>query len=104
MTPSRELTRQIQVVVEKMARYTRIKTCAIIKDSFNKKEGEPNYIDKKKAITEHVIIGTPGTIQDTLKRRNSIIDTTHIKVFILDEADNMLDQDGLKDQSLSIKR
>jgi len=35
--------------------------------------------------------------------RRKIIDPTHVKVFVLDEADNMLDQDGLGDQTLRVK-
>jgi len=29
---------------------------------------------------------------------------SHVKVFVLDEADNMLDQDGLGDQTLRVKK
>jgi len=35
--------------------------------------------------------------------RRKIIDVSHIKVFVLDEADNMLDQHGLGDQTLRVK-
>jgi len=33
-----------------------------------------------------------------------VIDNSHIKVFVLDEADNMLDQDGLGEQTLRVKK
>jgi len=33
-----------------------------------------------------------------------VLDVTHVKVFVLDEADNMLDQDGLGDQTLRVKK
>lgn len=38
---------------------------------------------------------------DSIRRRQ--LNTSNIKVFVLDEADNMLDQDGLGDQSIRIK-
>ena len=52
-------------------------------------------------MNDHVIIGTPGSVQDSIRRRQ--LPTEKIKVFVLDEADNMLDQDGLGDQSIRIK-
>jgi ATP-dependent RNA helicase DDX19/DBP5 len=33
-----------------------------------------------------------------------VIDVSEVKVFVLDEADNMLDQDGLGDQTLRVKK
>jgi len=41
-------------------------------------------------ITGHVIVGTPGTLTVFIQKR--IIDTKHVKVLVLDEADNMLEQ------------
>lgn len=37
----------------------------------------------------HIIVGTPGRIEDHL--RKSRLDLTHLKTFVLDEADRMLD-------------
>lgn len=53
-------------------------------------------------ITAQIIIGTPGTTTDLLRRRQ--IDPTNIKCLVLDEADNMLDQQGLGDQCLRVKQ
>ena len=39
---------------------------------------------------------------DLLRRK--VIDVSEVKVFVLDEADNMLDQDGLGDQTLRVKK
>jgi ATP-dependent RNA helicase DDX19/DBP5 len=36
--------------------------------------------------------------------RNRAIASRHIKVFVVDEADNMLDQQGLGDQTLRVKK
>jgi len=49
-----------------------------------------------------LIVGTPGTVCDLLK--NGTIEKNHFKIFVLDEADNMLDQQGLGDQSIRIKK
>jgi translation initiation factor 4A len=43
----------------------------------------------------HVVVGTPGRVLDLVQR--GALDTSHIKVFILDEADEMLSR-GFKDQ------
>ncbi len=43
----------------------------------------------------HVVVGTPGRVHDMIQRRALRLD--HIKMFILDEADEMLSR-GFKDQ------
>jgi len=43
----------------------------------------------------HVVVGTPGRVLDLLKRGS--LDAKHMKVFVLDEADEMLSL-GFKDQ------
>ena len=54
------------------------------------------------AISQHIVVGTPGTMTDLIRRR--VIDVSEVKVFVLDEADNMLDKDGLGDQTLRVKK
>lgn len=49
----------------------------------------------------HIIIGTPGRVFDMMKRRH--FDTTHIRLFIMDEADEMLNK-GFKEQIYEIFR
>jgi len=51
-------------------------------------------------ITAHIVVGTPGTMTDLI--RWHIIDVSDMKVFVFDEADNMLDKDKLGDQTLRI--
>lgn len=43
----------------------------------------------------HVVVGTPGRVYDMILRR--ALDPKHIKMFVLDEADEMLSR-GFKDQ------
>lgn len=36
----------------------------------------------------HVVVGTPGRVQDMIQRR--VLKTDNMKMFVLDEADEML--------------
>lgn len=76
-----------------MGKFTPVQTEYAIKDHLPKGTS---------SISAHVIVGTPGTMTDLLRRK--IIDPSNIKVFVCDEADNMLDQDGLGDQTLRVKK
>ncbi|KAJ8693069.1 RNA helicase required for poly(A+) mRNA export [Pleurotus ostreatus] len=92
LAPSRELARQIMSVVVAMGKFTQVQTEYAIKDHLPKGATR---------ITAQVIVGTPGTMTDLMRRK--VIDPSEVKVFVLDEADNMLDQDGLGDQTLRVK-
>ncbi|KAF9048514.1 P-loop containing nucleoside triphosphate hydrolase protein [Panaeolus papilionaceus] len=92
LAPSRELARQIMSVITQMGKFTNVQTEYAIKDNLPRDATN---------ITAQIIVGTPGTMNDLLRRR--VIDVSHVKVFVLDEADNMLDQDGLGDQTLRAK-
>merc|ERR1712032_1637351 len=59
-------------------------------------------IERGDIVDAHVVIGTPGKIVDLLKRRQ--IMTKNIKVFVLDEADNMVEEGGHRANSLLIKK
>jgi ATP-dependent RNA helicase DDX19/DBP5 len=50
----------------------------------------------------HIVIGTAGTLLDQLSK--GIIDPRKLKVFVLDEADNMLEKGTLGDQTLRVKK
>ncbi|KAG1771923.1 P-loop containing nucleoside triphosphate hydrolase protein [Suillus placidus] len=93
LAPSRELARQIMSVVIAMGKFTPVQMEHAIKDNLPKGASQ---------ITAHVVVGTPGTMTDLVRRK--VIDTSEVKVFVLDEADNMLDQDGLGDQTLRVKK
>lgn len=92
LAPSRELAVQIKEVVDEMGKYTGTSTYLAC-------GGEPV---PRAPVENQVIIGTPGRVQDMMKRKT--INTRDIRVFVLDEADNMLDQQGLGDQSMRIRR
>ncbi|KAI0330254.1 DEAD-domain-containing protein [Cubamyces sp. BRFM 1775] len=92
LAPSRELARQIMSVVVAMGKFTPVQTEYAIRDNLPK--GASN-------ITAQIIVGTPGTMTDLIRRK--VLDVSEVKVFVLDEADNMLDKDGLGEQTLRVK-
>ena len=94
LAPSRELARQIQEVVDKIGQFTQIKSCLAVPGSWSRNQ----------KIDKHILIGTPGTLVDMLSRRGTIFDPAHIRVFVLDEADEMIALQGLGDQSKRIQR
>ena len=93
LAPSRELARQIEGVVQSIGRLCEslIVTAAI--------KGAYARSDHVKAA---VVVGTPGTVCDLIRFRQ--MDTSQLKVLVIDEADNMLDQQGLGDQCIKVKR
>ncbi|KAI9332895.1 P-loop containing nucleoside triphosphate hydrolase protein [Zopfochytrium polystomum] len=91
LAPARELARQIMDVIREMGKYTSVTSAFAIKDS----------VERGSAINAHIVVGTPGTVTDLIKRRQ--LDPRNVKIFVLDEADNMLDQQGLGDQSIRVK-
>ncbi|CAB4409106.1 unnamed protein product [Rhizophagus irregularis] len=99
LAPSRELARQIMVEVRKMGKHTPVVTAEAIRESDIK--STVGKTRNEEFASAQLIVGTPGTVYDLLKRR--IINKAHMKIFVLDEADNMLDQQGLGDQSIRIK-
>ena len=54
-------------------------------------------------LQDHIIIGTPGTMLDWAVKFK-VIDMKKINVFVLDEADVMIDTQGHQDQSIRIQR
>ncbi|KAL8720551.1 MAG: hypothetical protein Q9225_002597 [Loekoesia sp. 1 TL-2023] len=94
LAPSRELARQIMGVIQVMGRHMEgLEVAAAIPAE---KENRGKYLKGQ------IIVGTPGTTMDLIKKR--LINAAGIKVLVLDEADNMLDQQGLGDQCLRVKR
>jgi ATP-dependent RNA helicase DDX19/DBP5 len=80
-------------VVVAMGKFTPVQTEYAIKDHLPRDAAN---------VSAHVIVGTPGTMTDLLRRK--VVDPAGVRVFVLDEADNMLDQDGLGDQTLRVKK
>ena len=88
LAPSRELARQILGVIQVMGKFMEgLQVDAAIPTELQ---------NRNRRIDAHIIVGTPGTTMDLIRRRQ--LDAKGIKVLVLDEADNMLDQQGLGDQ------
>lgn len=92
LSPTRELARQTILVIETMSRFTKVKSQLVV----------PDLINKRELVTAHIIVATPGILIDLIRKK--IVNTSKVKVFVLDEADNMLDAQGLGDQCIRIKR
>lgn len=93
LAPSRELARQILGVVQVMgANMEGLQVDAAIPTDIQ---------NKSRRLSGHVIVGTPGTTTDLIRRRQ--MDASKVKVLVLDEADNMLDQQGLGDQCQRVR-
>ena len=92
---TRELAEQIKDVMMNLSQYTKIKVHCCV--------GGTMVRDDIRAIEEgvHIIVGTPGRIYSHLQ--SNIIRSEDIKLFVLDEADEMLSR-GFKDQVCDIFR
>lgn len=93
LAPTRELARQIQGVVKSIGQF--IPELVV-------EAAVPGGVDRATGIKGSVVVGTPGTVMDLIKRRQ--FDTREIKILVVDEADNMLDQSGLGDQAIKVKK
>ncbi len=84
ITPTRELAEQIAVELRKIAAYTpNLKIMTLY-------GGVPLRAQADSlAKGAHILIGTPGRIQDHLAKETLVLDS--IKTLVLDEADRMLD-------------
>ena len=82
LAPTRELAQQIQKVVVAIGDFMNIECHACI--------GGTSVRDDMKALQDgpQVVVGTPGRVQDMIQRR--FLKTDSMKMFVLDEADEML--------------
>jgi ATP-dependent RNA helicase DDX19/DBP5 len=92
LAPSRELARQIAGVIEAMGRFLEGLFVAL---------AVPTEGKRPPRLEASVVVGTPGTVMDLVKKR--ILLANKLKVLVLDEADSMLDQQGLGDQCIRVK-
>ena len=86
MSPTRELSTQIESVVLDLGRFMKIKTVLCVGGT----SVDGNIKDAKNS---HIVIGTPGRIFDLIERR--AFDSKKIKILILDEADVLLSKEFL---------
>lgn len=93
LAPSRELARQIEGVIAAIGRFI---------DDLKIAAAVPGALVRGDPVRASVVVGTPGTVMDICRRKQ--LNTTRLRVLVLDEADNMLDQQGLGDQCMRVKK
>ncbi|KAL2002261.1 hypothetical protein VTN02DRAFT_342 [Thermoascus thermophilus] len=93
LAPSRELARQIVGVIQVMGSF--LEGLAVCTAVPTEKHERPSRLECS------VVVGTPGTVIDQIKKR--IFLPQKLKVLVLDEADNMLEQQGLGEQCIRLK-
>ncbi|NXK00569.1 DDX25 helicase, partial [Corythaixoides concolor] len=95
LAPTYELALQIGSVMELIGRF-----CADIRVTY---AVQGNRVAQDAAVKEQIVIGTPGTMLDWCFKRR-VVDVRKIKMLVLDEADIMMDTQGLSCQSIRIQR
>ncbi len=93
LAPTRELAEQICKVSSGLASYSKIRIRSCI--------GGTSVREDIEALRRgvHMVVGTPGRVYDMIQRR--ALSLLSIKLFVLDEADEMLDL-GFREQIYSI--
>ncbi|SCP05692.1 ATP-dependent RNA helicase DBP5, putative [Plasmodium ovale] len=91
--PTRELSQQNYEVIGNFTKYLNVKVFLAVPlcEKYNKSDGYQLYV------------GTPGKTLDFMKRK--YIDTSNVRLFILDEADDLIDiKNNMSSQVETIKR
>ncbi|NXD88066.1 DDX25 helicase, partial [Halcyon senegalensis] len=95
LAPTYELALQIGLVVEKIGQF-----CTDIKVTYAVRG---NRVWQGAAPQEQIVIGTPGKTMDWCFKHR-VVDLRKISLFVLDEADIMIDTQCLSYQSIRIQR
>jgi superfamily II DNA/RNA helicase len=96
---TRELASQIKDVTQEIGKYMNIKVTLCvggIQQQFNRTES-----NLKDAANSHVLVCTPGRLNGLLKNNNSLLN--HLKILIIDEADQLLSDDFLEQTQMIIQ-
>jgi ATP-dependent RNA helicase RhlE len=89
LTPTRELAAQVEASVRAYGRHMKLSSMAV----FGGVGIHPQTAQLKRGVD--ILIATPGRLLDHHGQRN--VDLAHIEVFVLDEADRMLDMGFIRD-------
>jgi ATP-dependent RNA helicase RhlE len=82
LVPTRELASQVTAELESLGKAKGLTVAAVY-------GGMPLHAQAKRAAKAHVLVATPGRLEDLANRR--LVDLGHIRTLVLDEADRMLD-------------
>jgi ATP-dependent RNA helicase RhlE len=89
LTPTRELAAQVEASVRVYGRHMKLSSMAV----FGGVGIHPQTAQLKRGVD--ILVATPGRLLDHLGQRN--VELSHIEVFVLDEADRMLDMGFIRD-------
>ncbi|MDQ3992552.1 MAG: DEAD/DEAH box helicase, partial [Actinomycetota bacterium] len=82
LVPTRELALQVTEEFESLISAKKLRVAAVY-------GGVPLSAQAKRAKSAHVLVATPGRVEDLAQRR--LVDLSRIRMLVLDEADRMLD-------------
>ena len=88
LVPTRELAGQVTEELESIAPVKNLRVASVY-------GGVPLRKQADRARSAHVVVATPGRLEDLAQRR--LVDLSRIRILVLDEADRMLDM-GFKPQ------
>lgn len=95
LSPTYELALQTGKTIEEMGKF--LKGLSVAYAVRN------NRVQRNTQIPSQIVIGTPGTMMNwCLKQR--VVDMKKISVFVLDEADVMMDTQGFQDMSIRLNK
>lgn len=89
LTPTRELAVQIEESFRSYGRYTNLKYCSI----FGGVSQSPQTEKLRRGVD--VLVATPGRLNDLITQRQ--VNLSNVSMFVLDEADRMLDMGFIND-------
>lgn len=101
LSPVKDLSIQTWKIIRMLGQYTGLKTTLLIGKGFEKGSGEPDsrFMERddipEADFKAQIVVGTTGRVWDSLRRKK--LDLSHLKLIILDEADEMLSK-GFKEQ------
>lgn len=87
ISPTRELAEQIAVEARKVSYNTGVKVQTAVGGT-----GKRYHMEKMKREGCHILVGTPGRLNDILSDGYSGVQAPNLSALVLDEADRLLDQ------------
>ncbi|CAH8531938.1 unnamed protein product [Schistosoma haematobium] len=99
MAPTRELALQIESVGRQMAQFmTEVSFATAVRSPRVK-------VDSNGYVTDQIVIGTPGTIANWFRGTGEYrIDPSKVVMFVLDEADIMIEEEGFLNICMRVKK
>src|SRR5207237_1256157 len=82
LVPTRELAAQVTAELEALGSVRELVTAAVY-------GGMPLRAQAQRAAGAHILVATPGRLEDLAQRR--LVDLSQVRILVLDEADRMLD-------------